>query len=118
MTVEQIARVCHEANRGYQAAVPSVGIPVAASWDEFPEDQRKGVRQGVTLALTGATSQELHESWCNEKVATGWVYGPVKDAEAKTHPCLVAYDALPESQRAKDRLFAAVVRALSDEVLC
>ena len=113
MTNEQIARVCHEANRGYQAAVPSVGIPVAAPWDEFPMDQQHGVIAGVALARGGARPYELHEAWTAQKVADGWVYGDVKDADAKTHPCIVPYAELPPEQRVKDALFVAVVQALS-----
>jgi hypothetical protein len=33
----------------------------------------------------------------------GWRYGPRKDCVAKTHPSMVAYAELPESERAKDR---------------
>jgi hypothetical protein len=53
-------------------------------------------------------------AWCRSKVADGWVFGPVKDADAKTHPCLVPYDALPREQQRKDALFVAVVNALTD----
>jgi len=34
----------------------------------------------------------------------------VKDAKAKTHPCMVDYDQLPAEQRRKDELFGAAVR--------
>lgn len=109
---EAIARVCHEANRGYQAAFPSEGIPVAPPWDEFPPDQQQGVINGVDLALSGADPQRLHEAWCEEKFAQGWLYGPVKDTEAKRHPCLVMYEDLPQDQLRKDFLFQAIVQAL------
>ena len=113
MTNEQIARVCYDANRGYQAAVPTVGIPVGVPWDEFPADQQRGVISGVEMARGGAQPDELHESWTELKVKDGWVYGDVKDADAKTHPCLLPYAELPPEQRVKDVLFAAVVQALS-----
>lgn len=113
MDTVSIARVCHEANRGYQAAAPTEGIPVAPPWDEFPLDQQLGVIEGVRLALTGATPAHLHTAWCDAKVRDGWAYGSVKDAEAKTHPCLVPYDDLPDEQRVKDDLFLAIVEALT-----
>ncbi|MGE0377235.1 MAG: RyR domain-containing protein [Planctomycetaceae bacterium] len=114
MTIEQMARVCHEANRGYQAACPQPGIPVAPPWDEFPVDQQAVVIDGVRLALRGATPRDMHESWLMAKVESGWKYGDVKDAVAKTHPCMVSYDLLPQEQRRKDALFLAVVGALSE----
>lgn len=48
-----------------------------------------------------------------EKVNDGWVYGEVKDADKKTHPCIVPYNELPEFQKKKDHLFIAIVKALS-----
>jgi hypothetical protein len=50
-----------------------------------------------------------------DKVAAGWHYGEVKDAEAKTHPCMVAYEELPFEQRVKDHVFRAIVSALKDD---
>lgn len=114
--IERIARVCHEANRGYQLAFPSEGIPVALPWDEFcyvHPDQADGVCEGVRMALDGATPEDLHKSWVHAKVVDGWCYGPVKDSHARTHPCLVDdYKQLPAEQRTKDTLFAAIVGAL------
>ncbi|XUM24954.1 RyR domain-containing protein [Bradyrhizobium oligotrophicum S58] len=47
-----------------------------------------------------------------DKLRAGWVHGEVKDADAKTHPCIVPFDQLPRVQQAKDKLFRAVVAAL------
>ncbi len=110
-TPTEIARVCHEANRALQQVqgdpAPSPG------WDDAPAWQRDSAVEGVEVALRGASAEELHESWCATKRADGWTYGAVKDADAKTHPCLVPYDQLPDEQRLKDQLFANVVSALS-----
>jgi hypothetical protein len=57
--------------------------------------------------------EQAHESWLAEKAATGWTYGPVKDEQAKTHPCFVAFEQLPPDQQAKDALFFAIVTALA-----
>jgi hypothetical protein len=109
-TVEQIARVCHEANRAWCEAN---GDRSQRPWVAAEEWQRESAMEGVKAALDGQGPEELHESWCQSKLRDGWVYGEAKDAEAKTHPCLMPYDLLPPEQRAKDHLFLAVVRALS-----
>ena len=38
---------------------------------------------------------------------------PVKDVASKTHPCMLPYAEIPESQRKKDGLYLAVVRAMA-----
>lgn len=60
-----------------------------------------------------APASAQHDAWMADKIADGWIHGPVKDAEAKTHPCLVPFDHLPVHQRKKDHLFRAGVRALT-----
>jgi hypothetical protein len=110
-TQEQIARVCHESNRALQAVQ---GDPAPSpAWDEAPEWQRASAIEGVAKAIAGATPEQLHESWVESKRADGWTYGEVKDADTKTHPCLVPYDELPEGQRVKDLVFARIVAALA-----
>ncbi|MDI9872744.1 RyR domain-containing protein [Flectobacillus roseus] len=53
-----------------------------------------------------------HNSWMQEKIDSGWVYGQTKDTKAKTHPCLIPFKQLPEFQQKKDVLFCAIVDAL------
>jgi hypothetical protein len=105
-----IARVAHEANRALQIITndPAPSPP----WDEAPDWQQASAVEGVERAVAGATPEQLHEEWCDFKTLDDWRWGPVKDADAKTHPCLRPYAELPEGQKAKDDLFAAVVTAL------
>jgi hypothetical protein len=108
-TIEQIARVCHEANRAWARAN---GDDSHLPWDEAPQWQRDSALEGVQKALEGATPEQLHGSWMESKIADGWKHGDVKDSEAKTHPCLLPYEDLPEAEKTKDHLFSAVVMAL------
>jgi hypothetical protein len=106
-----IAKVAHEINRAYCEALGDTSQP---AWEQAPNWQRDSAINGVRFHLDNpnASPSHSHESWLAEKAATGWKYGPVKDPEAKEHPCFVPYDELPVEQRAKDYLFRAVVHVL------
>lgn len=106
-----IAQVAHEANRAYCAAI---GDTSQVAWADAPDWQKESAVNGVKMhvANPAATPENSHESWLAEKVAAGWVYGPVKDAEKKTHPCCVPYAQLDAQQRAKDYIFRGVVHAM------
>lgn len=110
-TVEFIAQACHEANRVLCA---SVGDNSQKPWNEAEQWQRDSAVAGVKFRLANPNAKESaqHDAWCADKIKDGWTYGPVKDAAAKTHPCLVDFDALPPEQKAKDVLFCAVVDAM------
>lgn len=103
-----LAHIAHEANRAY---CQSIGDNSQPAWDDAPEWQRESAVNGIEGALNGFTPEQSHESWMAEKVATGWKFGPVKDPEAKEHPCMVPYAELPPEQRRKDALYLAVIKA-------
>jgi hypothetical protein len=110
--IQKIARACHEANR---AICEAFGDRSQVGWDAAPQWQRDSAVIGVKFCLANpdAPPSGNHDSWLEEKRRTGWTYGPVKDAEAKTHPCFVPYDELPPDQKAKDYVFKAIVGALN-----
>lgn len=111
LTPEQIAAVCHDANRRYCIALGDTTQPV---WEEAPEWQRQSAINGVQFHIDNrfAHGIDSHENWMREKLANGWKYGPVKDPERKEHPCLMPYHELPLDQRIKDSIFVGVVRAI------
>lgn len=110
-----IARACHEVNRAY---CQSQGDHSQPAWSEAPEWQRQSAMNGVLYAMghPEAKPADSHESWLDEKRRDGWIYGPVKDPQAKTHPCFVPYDELPTSQKAKDYIFLAIVRMMTSAI--
>lgn len=115
LSVNHIARVCHEANRAHAIESGEAPETIWPDWDNVPESIRESTRLGVKAVLDGAAPRELHDSWCAAKQADGWIYGPVRDNAKKIHPCLVSYDALPRAQQVKDWLFSAIVDALKYE---
>ncbi len=110
MTVQDIAKVVHEANRAY---CQTIGDDSQVPWDNAPDWQRSSAVDGIEGILSGriAHPEQSHESWLAEKQRTGWTYGPVKNAETKEHPCFVPYAELPANQRVKDAIFFGIVRA-------
>lgn len=110
-SIEQAAKVCHESTR---ALCQTLGDDSLVAWEDAPEWQRQSSVSAVRFCLEnpGATAQQIHDAWVEEKKADGWAYGPAKDAHKKTHPCLVAFDRLPVEQQAKDELIGSVVAAV------
>lgn len=110
--VGAIARVCHQAN---QAWCDVNGDWSQEDWEDAEEWQRESAIKGVQFRIANPNAPESaqHDAWMADKVAGGWVHGEVKDADAKTHPCIVPFEELPEFQRKKDKLFCAIVDALN-----
>ena len=112
VTVEDIARVCHEANRGYCSAI---GDNSQSPWEEAAEWQRQSSIAGVRFLLENPSAGPgaAHKAWAIHKYADGWMYGATKDEAKKTHPCLIQFIDLPVAQQAKDFIFVAIVRAMA-----
>ncbi len=66
--------------------------------DQFPEE---------LLSLREQVAEHIHDTWAAGRLSEGWVYGPTLDKEKLTHPCLIPYDQLPESEKEYDRRTAA-----------
>lgn len=113
VSAENIARVVHAANRELQIIQ---GDPVPSPpWEEAPDYQADEATAGVLEAIRnpGLTAEQSHELWVTRMRSGGWTYGTVKDPERKTHPTLLPFGELPAEQQLKDRLFIAIVRALT-----
>ena len=113
-----IARTAHEVNRAYCLGL---GDDSHVPWDDTPQWKKEIVIAGVKAVMDGAATNKLggavdprvqHEHWMEHMAREGWMYGPVKDRVARTHPCMVPYSELPPEHRAKDKLFSAVVEGM------
>lgn len=112
LDIEAMAFVCHETIRAYCSVIGERPQP---PWHLAPEWQRESTAEGIRFAIANpdAPNSAQHEAWMAEKIKDGWTYGPERDEERKTHPCLVPWNQLPILQRLKDPLFRAVVKALT-----
>jgi hypothetical protein len=113
--VHSIARVCHEVNAAYCAALGDKSQP---TWEDAPEWQKNSAIAGVELHLANPDLgvDASHQAWMEQKRQEGWTYGPVKDSVKKEHPCYVPYADLPTEQKAKDFIFRGVVHAIAREM--
>lgn len=110
---------------------PAIGvIPIVVSIDHFLdawEDsnkymvtvKRKDMKQktftphpvdleGIELTpqleqLREAIAENAHEVWAAGRIKEGWTYGPQRDDKLKTHPDLVPYSELPDTEKQYDR---------------
>jgi voltage-gated potassium channel Kch len=133
-THETLARAMHEEYVRHREKLGESRLtnPILVPWDRLPErvresNRRQADRIGMKLRAVGcgiapltdwdATSFEFlpeevesaarleHEAWYAELERDGWVYAPgPKDPDRKTHPDLVPWEELPESEKEKNRI--------------
>lgn len=53
--------------------------------------------------LVEEMAKNVHEVWAKTRLEQGWTYGEERNDALKHHPCLVAYEELPESEKEYDR---------------
>ncbi len=97
-SMDAMARIVHLAWCAFQ-------LGAGQNYNEQPDDEdiASNTRSIVDfLQHPDRTPEMAHELWMKDRIEHGWVYGAVKNKEAKTHPDLVPYDQLPAIERAKD----------------
>ncbi len=68
-----------------------------------PLDTSSVVLSAELSALTERLAENTHEIWAAQRLADGWTFGPHRNDTTKTHPCLIPYNQLPESEKEYDR---------------
>ena len=68
-----------------------------------PIDTTAVVLPKELMNLAEEMAKNVHEVWAAGRIADGWTYGEVRDDAHKTHPCLIPYEELPESEKEYDR---------------
>lgn len=72
-------------------------------YEPEPIDTSKVRLSDEIFELTEHLAENAHEVWAQKRMAEGWRYGPRRDEDKKTHPSLVPYKDLPESEKEYDR---------------
>ena len=76
------------------AAIAARAPIVPESWDDREEPfkvQFMACIERQCGEMRSRSPEELHGSWMQAYIDMGWVYGPERDPEKKTHPDMVPY---------------------------
>ena len=68
--------------------------PIDTSDVKLPEELESFVEQ---------MSKNVLEVWAEARISQGWSFGEKRNDDLKTHPCLIPYEQLPESEKEYDR---------------
>lgn len=68
-----------------------------------PIDTNGVVLTDNVMELSELIAKNTHEVWSAGRIRDGWTYGEERNDAAKTHPCLIPYEDLPESEKEYDR---------------
>ena len=61
------------------------------------------VVSAAIAALSEKLAENTHDVWARGRLDEGWTYGKTLDRDKKTHPLLVPYGELTESEKDYDR---------------
>jgi RyR domain len=111
---EFVGKLCHEVNRAYRGCISE---PPGPMWEDLTLEEQLTTKRGVNFVANNIeiTGKDMHDSWLEDKTNQGWRYGPVKSVIHKTHPNMVPYDQLHQTQQAKDGIFLTICRMFFDE---
>ena len=108
-TGDVVERQCIFVYEGARLRAAAVNAPVVPEpWDSREEPFKAQFRDVIAMMVSGDrknSPEELHNDWWQAYIDMGWVYGPVRDTVAKTHPDMVPYDDLGKEEQDKDAVF-------------
>lgn len=105
----QLARICYMLQFEIQLAREDP-LP---HWDELPDWLQDIWISGVRMARLGHGIDQVHNNFRDRMREAGWVYGPRRDKERKTHPLLLPLHELDKLDRAKVELIQQTIVMLT-----
>lgn len=105
-----VALAAETAHEGVRAYARTLGEVPAPAWAALSLEEQSQVVLAACGPTLGVSPELQHRRWVAARVREGWSPGEVLDRARKAHPNLCPWALLPESQRAKARLFVELVR--------
>lgn len=80
--------------------------------EDKPADPNEALPAGLS-SLIEKLAEHVHDTWMEGRRREGWIYGKSRDDRLRTHPGMVPYEDLPDSEKEYDRRTAlATIRAI------
>jgi hypothetical protein len=105
-----MARVAHEINK----QICILNGEQALNYEDMPAYIIENMEESILNLDEGRTLGSSHSEWLKERIAQGWVYGPVKDTENKISPLICPFEDLTYSQKVKNCIFVGIKNAVHD----
>lgn len=74
-----------------------------ATYIPRPIDTSRVKLSSDLLELTETLAEHAHDTWAELRIQEGWTWGPKREDLTKTHPDLVPYGELSQSEKEYDR---------------
>lgn len=75
-------------------------------YNPIPINTEKVTLSEEIIELTEILAKNTHDLWALQRMSEGWVYGPKRDDDKKTHSGLKEYEKLTDSEKEYDRITA------------
>ena len=115
LSVEQIARITYNACKDFQKECKETNFN-QVDWKDTTDELRQNCIDSVKFVIDNTDKSNLekllHENWCKIKKQQGWKYGKKRNVEKKTHPFIVSYEKLPQTQILEYRMFISMVKSM------
>lgn len=107
---ERRAEFVYEAARLQAIAVnaPIIPEPYVQRDEKFKTQFVEVISRQMDEMTRFGSPDEAHGSWWQAYIDLGWVYGTVRDTDAKTHPDMVPFHLLGREEQDKDAVFLAL----------
>lgn len=74
-----------------------------STYTPIPLDSKNVELADDLLQLTEKLAENAHDHWAMLRIKEGWKWGEQRDDTAKTHPDLIPYEELSDSEKQYDR---------------
>ncbi len=73
------------------------------TYTPHPIDTKDVLLPEDLMLLAEEIAKNVHEVWSSGRIKDGWTYGPERNDAIMTHPCLVPYEELSDTEKEYDR---------------